>query len=85
MMWWYGPGMSPWGYGLMTVSMVLFWALVIAGIVVLVRQLARGSAVRRPDAEQMLAERFARGEIDEREYGERLDVLRDGPRHPVEP
>jgi len=30
-MWWYGPGMNGWGYGLMTVSMVLFWALIILG------------------------------------------------------
>jgi putative membrane protein len=35
MMWWYGPGMNGWGYGLMTLSMVLFWALVIFGVVAL--------------------------------------------------
>ena len=31
------------------------------------------------DAEQVLAERFARGELDEEEYGRRLSVLRVGP------
>lgn len=35
---------------------------------------------RRPaDPEKVLAERFARGEIDEIEYAKRLSVLRVGP------
>lgn len=87
MMWWYGPGMSGWGYALMTVSMVLFWALIIFGAIALVRYLARGdrAVASRPTPEQLLAERFARGEIDEHEYDQRLDTLR-GRTHPfVEP
>ncbi len=32
MMYWYGSGMSGWGYALMTVSMVLFWGAVIFGM-----------------------------------------------------
>ena len=81
-MYWWGPGMSGWGYALMSVSMVLFWGLVILGIVVLVRFLARpsqsvgGAGVARASADQVLAERFARGEIDEQEYQSRLAVLR---------
>ena len=31
------------------------------------------------DPEQILAERFARGELDEREYAARLSALRIGP------
>jgi putative membrane protein len=31
------------------------------------------------DPEQVLAERFARGELDETEYAQRLSVLRVGP------
>lgn len=31
------------------------------------------------DPEQVLAERFARGELDDLEYGQRLAVLRVGP------
>jgi putative membrane protein len=31
MMWWYGSGMSGWGYAVMTLGMVVFWALVIVG------------------------------------------------------
>ena len=34
---------------------------------------------RREDPEQVLAARFAKGEIDEAEYSRRLSVLRLGP------
>ncbi|MDQ2790907.1 MAG: hypothetical protein DLM60_04070 [Pseudonocardiales bacterium] len=87
MMWWYGHGMSGWGYALMTASMVLFWALVIFGVVALVRYLGRGEGptASRPTPEQVLAERFARGDIDEQEYHRRLDALRDRPRPLVKP
>ncbi|MFD8495802.1 SHOCT domain-containing protein [Amycolatopsis sp. NPDC059657] len=85
MMFWYGNGMSGWGYVLMTVGMVLFWGLVIFGVVALVRYLARSSqrpeglGAPRPTPEQVLAERFARGEIDEQEYRSRLATLRGSP------
>ena len=87
MMWWYGPGMNSWGYGLMTVSMVLFWALVIFGVGALVRHLGRGERVTadRLTPEQILAERFARGEINEDEYQHRLDLLTRGPRPLAKP
>ena len=84
MMWWYGNGngMDGWGYALMTVSMVLFWGLVIYGVIAMVRHLGRQdrSAGARPTPEQVLAERFAHGQIDEQEYRQRLDALHDGPR-----
>ncbi|MGK8507190.1 SHOCT domain-containing protein [Nocardia asiatica] len=83
MMFWYGDeGMSGWGYALMTVGMVVFWVLVIAGVVLTVRYLAQPSApvgdapIVRPSAEQVLAERFARGAIDADEYHHRLATLR---------
>ena len=89
MMWWYGNGngMDGWGYGLMTVSMVLFWGLVIYGVIALVRHLGRqdSPAAARPRPEQLLAERFAHGQIDEQEYRLRLDALRDGPQPLVKP
>ena len=83
MMFWWGQGMNGWGYALMSVNMVLFWGVVILGIVALVRNLGRssqssgGAGAPRPSAEQVLAERFARGEIDEPEYTSRLAALRD--------
>jgi putative membrane protein len=70
MMWWYGSGMGGWGYTLMTVSMVLFWGLVIYGVIAMVRYLGRQDrsvAAVRPTAEQVLAERFAHGQIDVQE------------------
>lgn len=80
MMYWYGPGMGTWGYVLMTLSMIVFWGLVIGGLVALIRYASRPptrtevSPARTP--EQVLGERFARGEIDEDEYRRRLDALR---------
>jgi putative membrane protein len=80
-MFWYGHDLGGWGYTLMIVGMVLFWGLVIAGIAVLVRLLARdGQQPAQPPAfhtaEQALAERFAHGEINENEYRARQAVLR---------
>ena len=83
MMFWYGDNMSGWGYAGMGIGMVLFWALIIVGIVALVRyssgnqQVGRPPSYDAPSPEQLLAARFARGEIDEAQYRERLAVLRD--------
>lgn len=53
------------------------WLLVLAGIVALVIWLVRRSGSGpASSAETQLAERFARGEIDEQEYQQRLEVLR---------
>jgi putative membrane protein len=83
MMFWYDHGMSGWGYAGMAIGMVLFWVLVIGGIVALIRFAGGGQSTRyitppeQPDAQHLLALRFARGEIDETEYREKLAVLRD--------
>jgi putative membrane protein len=79
MMYWYN-GSSGWGYVLMIVSMVLFWGLVIAGIVFVARWAGSDretpqSPSRAEDPRQVLAERYARGEIDEADYRQRLKVL----------
>lgn len=78
MMWQYGSGTGGWGLGLMTVGTLLVWVLVVVGVIVLIRHVRRsGSAGARRTAEEVLADRFARGEIAEKEYRDRLDVLRD--------
>ena len=87
MMYWYGSGMNGWAYALMTISMILFWGLIIASAVVVGRRLLREE---RPPAgppstpEDVLAMRLARGEIDEDEYERRTATLRareiTGPR-----
>ena len=68
-----------WGWGHMifgSLFMLLFWAAIIVGIVVVIRWLvgaghtAAGSP-RFDAALDILRERFARGEIDKEEYDER--------------
>ncbi len=86
-MYWYGDHMSGLGYALGIITMVLFWGLLIVAVVAAIRYLGRSGQERtppqqpsaepppRPTAEQLLAERFARGEIDAGEYQHRLDTL----------
>jgi putative membrane protein len=77
-------GMGLWGYVLMSISMVVVWGAIITGIVLLARSL-RAPSLNAPQppsprkAEDVLAERFARGEIDVAEYQNRLAVLRGHP------
>ena len=67
-----------WGWGVwltMVVIMIGFWGL-IAWVIISV---PRGSSNTRPpdrSAEDILAERFAHGEIDEDEFTARREVLR---------
>ncbi|MDN0199814.1 SHOCT domain-containing protein [Streptomyces sp. S.PNR 29] len=86
MMFWYAHGMNGWGWFGMSIGMVAFWALVITALVLVFRAANRphehthtphSSAAATP--QQILGERFARGEIDEEEYRRRLDALHAGP------
>jgi putative membrane protein len=80
MMFWYGHDMSGWGYAWMGIGTVLFWVLMIVGIIAVVRLLIVDwrsvPTVPVRTAEQILADRFARGEIGESDYRDRLDILR---------
>jgi putative membrane protein len=83
MMWGYGAGWGAWLT--MGIGMILFWGLVIGGGIALIRYLAgaqhqhaSSGAPGRTEAEQILAERFARGDIDEDEYRRRCELLRSG-------
>ena len=89
----YGPmhdGVGWVGWVFMVLMMLLFVALIVGVVVLLVRSTSGGSA-RPPTAgsgsgqgpeasgaQQMLDERFARGEIEEEEYLRRRSVLRGG-------
>ena len=85
MMWWYGGPMAGWGGLFMTMTTVLFWVLIILGVIALFRYVNRGdrSTMSRSTPEQVLAERFTRGEIDEQEYRQRLDTLQGTSQPPV--
>lgn len=80
-------GMGVWGFAFMTASTVLFWVVIILGIIALVRYLSRtaehggGTQDSTSSAQRLLADRFARGEIDEEEYQRRLQVLGERARH----
>lgn len=80
----YGWDGNGWGIGAwvaMAVLMLIFWGGVITVVVLLVRPThpGEGPTAQRPphhDAERILTERFARGEIDEQEFTTRRTALR---------
>ena len=75
-----GYAMSGWGWLLMTLGMLGFWALVAVLALALLRrpgqpnQEPRPGQQPRPGPEEILAERLARGEIDADEYRQRLQT-----------
>jgi putative membrane protein len=80
MMWYGGWG----GWIMMALVMVLFWGGLITAIVLAIRGLSGGGSPQNragswvsPPADDVLAARFARGEIDEDEYRRRITALRE--------
>lgn len=76
---------NDWGPGVwivMVLAMLAFWALVVAGVVMLVGAIRGRDATttdrhpRANDAFRILDERFARGEIEADEYTKRRELLR---------
>jgi len=65
------------GFGIPGLGMILVWVLLIGLAVLIVRAVAGGSwrSGGGKSARQILDERFARGEIDRREYEERRHML----------
>ncbi|MGV9351672.1 SHOCT domain-containing protein [Streptomyces spiralis] len=84
-MFWFPPAGPGWGWFVMGLGTLVFWALLIAVGVLLFRTLNRGAGqspahgdTERPSPQRLLAERFARGVIDEDEYQRPLSVLEQG-------
>lgn len=88
MMYWNGD--SGWadsagGYVVMVLGMLVFWGLIIAAVALVLRQPNRhdrapgGMVPAHRTAQQVVAERFARGEIDETEFASRLATLHGQP------
>ena len=75
----YGPG--PWGWGWMVggwIMMLVFWGLVIAGIVVLVRVLTSRSVPGHPShdsAVEIIRLRYAAGEVTKEQFEEMKRTL----------
>ena len=70
-MWGYHHDITALAWWFMTAGMVLFWAAVAFVIVTLSR-----SGRSRRSAEDILAERFARGEISEEDYRRQRELVR---------
>jgi len=82
MMHWYGDDMGWWGYGTMAIVTAVFWALVIIGMIALVKYLSGDDQTQRDaplssSPADVLAARFARGELSETEYRDRIAALRE--------
>ena len=77
----YGPWDGGWGFGMMLV-MLVFLALIVVGIVFVVRSFSDGGRTLPRSggnrALDILDERFARGELDREEYEERRRTLTEG-------
>ncbi len=77
MMW----GFDGFGFGGlgMGIGMLLFWGVIIAGIVLLVRGVGKswgsGGGERDKSALDILRERYARGEIDKTEFERKREDL----------
>jgi putative membrane protein len=84
MMWYWGSGVEWWGWLLGSVGMLAFWAVVVWCVLYLLTnrtQRPNTDHQNPPDAEQILDERLARGEIETDEYRKLLAVLRDEDVH----
>lgn len=77
-----GGDMHDWGGGwwiVMVLGMILFWGLVVAGIVWIVREVGghrHGGSAKTPM--EVLDERLARGDVSVEEYEERRAALSGG-------
>jgi putative membrane protein len=79
---WHYQGMGGGSWALMIIGMLVFWAILVIGLVALIRHNSSGhdsvaSSNASSSAISILKERFARGEINEEDYTHRLAILKD--------
>ena len=67
------------GFGGGWIFMILFWGLIILGVVYLVKILLGGGSKeekKSESAQEVLEKRFARGEISKEKFEDAMEVLR---------
>ena len=67
-----------WGFGIAGwLFMIIFWVLIVLGVVALVRYLSNSGKTTKDDKTplEILKERYARGEIDKKEFEEKKKDL----------
>ena len=72
---WHDDGFGAGGWLAMGFMMLIFWAVIIAGVVWVARGRNQAPAPDANRARRILDERFARGEIDADEYRQRREHL----------
>jgi putative membrane protein len=77
-----GYAMSGCGWLLMTLGLLRFWALVAVLALALLRHPGQPDQQPQPGAEEIMASRLARGEIDAEEYRQRLQTLQQTTSRP---
>jgi len=71
-------GGDGWGWGMGGLFMALFWVVVIAAVVLAVRWAGGNKAAPRSSTPlDILKERYARGEIDKKEFDKKKRDLED--------
>jgi putative membrane protein len=70
-------GMGYGGFGFGWIFMILFWALVILGIIYIAKQLLGGNkpTAGKESAEDILKKKYAAGEITKDEFKEKLTAI----------
>jgi putative membrane protein len=73
-----GWGMGGWMMASYGFVVLLILIGIVVALVALSRRTGRGGPAVTPTATELLAQRYARGEIDDDEYFQRLSVLESG-------
>ena len=86
--WQYGQGAGPGWWVVMVIFMIIFWTVLVMGVVYSVRHFRDGHyhhdhgassmyGAPNEDAIEILRTRFAKGELDEAEFKSRLALLQE--------